>query len=490
MIDNGLMRPVWALILLAATAHAELVGKRPFPDGRDRSAADAGMVLPDGQIPEGPSGVMPPAPVTLRAAAQFVQLQRGQQGRGLPALFWVPPGLSFADPMARLITTEGVGTYDSALAVLVLLEAGEGQAAAEILDIYAGGTNAPGSMSPMTLRAYPALVNNSAFKPFDPEVYYLFNFTNVHGEWLRWKDGWKFWATHTGPNAWMVLAAVRGGRLDLAEALAQAMQRLQDEKTGGAVRYGPKGVWHAEDQTPPFETLNTENNLSAYAAFRLLAQATGKKSYSDSADRILTWLTSVYRADSATFAVGQVWRKGHWQVDDHLATDSGGTWAISALGASAIEERFGDGSAWRMWQTLRRRCGRTADFRPPGPDDTLAGFDFTDQYPDEGLISPEWTAGAIFAVDELLRLPALTVEARRSLERDRRSMAEYLRGHAKAYAYGPGHGGRRQGATGFGWSSPPEAVSALASVYVALALNGAADPLGQWRHPDPHRSGR
>ena len=61
---------------------------------------------------------------------------------------------------------------------------------------------------PMDLRAAPTRNNNGAFTPFDEDVYYYFDFTNVHGDWLRWGERWKFWTVHTGPNAWLANAAL------------------------------------------------------------------------------------------------------------------------------------------------------------------------------------------------------------------------------------------------------------------------------------------
>jgi len=87
-------------------------------------------------------------------------------------------------------------------------------------------------------------------------------------------------------------------------------------------------------------------------------------------------------------------------------------------------------------------------------------WDYTDVFPEnESLISPEWTAGGLFALKASRGLLQGQYRARSAdagsdsrMERDRRSMAEFVRHQPNSYAIGPGHGGRRRGQTGFGWS--------------------------------------
>jgi hypothetical protein len=347
-------------------------------------------------------------------------------------------------------------------------------------------------MSPMELRALPARVNNGAFKPFNEDAYYLFNFTNVHGDWLRWGPQWPFWVAHTGPNAWLVNALIRYAAqrpskpfVDLAETIAQAMLRLQDKDAGGAIRYGPKDMWHAPEASAAYQELNTENNVSAYVALRMLAGYTGKVEYVQAADRILTWLqtSGVYDSQTHALRMGMEWKNRRWEVQPVFATDSGGTWTISALGAETIDRLWGPGAAYQMWRAIRTRTGRTADFKAAGEKWPLAGLDFTDSFAaEEGLISPEWSAGGIFALRELITYYRTQggVDVA-SLERDLQTMTAFIRQNPNSYAIGPGHGGTRKGATGFRWSSPPPEVQAMASVYATLALENKVDPLGWWR---------
>jgi len=472
-----------------------------------------------GQTPEGPAAhQLAPLPLTtLSNAVAFVRSQRGQNGQGLPALFWAPEGTRFPDPLEFLLVQEGVGLYDTALAILVLVDAGQLEEARHILDIYASGHYTETASAPMELRAMPARNNNDAFSPFTDDTYYFFDFTNVYGDWMRWGERWKFWTAHTGPNAWLANAALhyviaeraRGTSesrlkpiIHLAETIGRAMQRLQDKETQGAIRYGPQGMWHAEDTSAPYVEINSENNISAYATFQMLARVTGKSTYSQSANRILHWFSAgevqtapgqkqigLLDRERGTLAMGATWKENQWHLQSEHPTDAGGTWAISSLGAATIDKIWGPKAAYRMWQRLRQQAGRTEQFTLAIGTQSVAGLDFMDGFPlTESLISPEWTGGGIFALRELLAYydkgpghGLLTPVEFAGLMHDAQTMETFVRQNPNPYALGPGHGGHRQGATGFHWSSPPENVHALASVYFTLALTKQTDPLGDWR---------
>lgn len=455
-----------------------------------------------------PQASIPPQPfLSLKAAADFVQAQRAHRGRGLPASFYVPSDVSFGDATRELITRDGVGTYDTALAVIILIEAGRLEEARQILSIYDAGIYWAGTGAPMSLRAYPNPLNAHAFEPLDAQIFYLFDFTTLSGDWTRWRDEWKFWNAHTGPNAWMVnallryvWAAKRQGHdekslrrfITLAQRLGQAMRRLQDVDARGGVRYGPQGQFHDEDHADPFLEINTENNLSAYSAFQMLYQATGDPAYQESAAKILSWLRELYDQTDGTLLMGEVWNGKKWVRQKLHATDSGGTWAISVLGPEKIDALWGEKAAYRMWQGVRARAGRTATFGWVRSGGDLAGLDFCDVFPEsESLISPEWTAGGLFALRTLITFYSsqagqgrLTTAEMEGLKKDQWTMAKFLSLHSNSYAFGPGFGGARQGRTGFGWFSPPLGVQAMASAYAGLYTGGASDPAAWWRsHP-------
>ena len=182
-------------------------------------------------------------------AIAFIHAQQGLHGAGLPALFWAPPACrGCSDPLEDLLVRGASGCYDTSLAILVLIDAGALDEARRLLDIYVDGRYGQNTSAPMDLRAAPSRYNNGAFHPFDEDAYYYFDFTNVHGDWLRWGERWKFWTVHTGPNAWLANAALhyvlalrrRGASAKEQEPyiwhcrkISRAMQRLQDKTALG-----------------------------------------------------------------------------------------------------------------------------------------------------------------------------------------------------------------------------------------------------------------
>lgn len=517
-------------LAFAAAAHADTdssLGKSPDWGG-DAPTTNA---MPHAVLNDAPNepympyvessdGYLPPPPkpfVTLANATAFIQKQRRLQGHGLPATFYVPRGTDAGNSLRQLLITEGVGLYDTALAVITLVDAGDLKSAGEILDIYTTGAYGSDTGVPMELCALPNRDNGGAFSNFDVGTYYFFDFTNVYGDWQRWRNRWVFWNAHTGPNAWMVNAMIRyitaaraAGRsertlepyLNTVKSVGAAFLRLQDPRAQGGVRYGPEAQFVENRTVPPYDQVNTENNLSVYVAFRMIYEQTGDPIYQAAAERVLNWFRNaevwtdkgerrhgLFDPATATLAMGAEYHHGRWVLQNEHPTDSAGTWAISSLGPGKIDDVWGTGSAYTMWRTIRQRAGRTADFKWARATGTLAGLDYTDAFPEsESLISPEWTAGGLFALRQLRQYYGtgagqglLTAEQLHSLETDARTMSAYIRDHSTPYALGPGFDGKRQGQIGFGWVAPPPDVQAMASIYVALYFEGKADPSGWWR---------
>lgn len=250
----------------------------------------------------------------------------------------------------------------------------------------------------MELRTYPNAQNTFSFNPFSKESHYFFNFTRVNG---TWGDEWKFWTVRTGENAWLALAVSRyisqskttdEKYLSLARTLGDAMILLQDHDTQGGIRFGPQEGASSYDVVA-FNTINSENNVSAYAALQSLYKATGDAKYQKAAEKILTWLSDasiiapdgtpqkgLMNPDTHTFYVGVEYREGQWHAQTKFATDSAGTWTISSLGPEKIDQLWGSGTAFKMWQTIRAKVGVTSDFKKSGLTLPIAGVDFTDGY--------------------------------------------------------------------------------------------------------------
>src|SRR6185312_4557837 len=173
-----------------------------------------------------------------------------------------------------------------------------------------------------------------------------------------------------------------------------AMILLQDSGTQGGIRYGPKGQYFeaGPSANDPFNTINSENVVSAHAAFNAIYAVTGNAKYKTAADKLVHWMfdADIYNRETGqmqkgmmnpktrTFYVGANYneREHRWELEPLTATDSGGTWAISSLGPKTIDAHRGKGTAFAMWQAIRSKMGWTSDFHRPGPSDEIAGLDF------------------------------------------------------------------------------------------------------------------
>nr|CAX68912.1 hypothetical protein JG1_0260 [uncultured bacterium] len=260
---------------------------------------------------------------------------------------------------------------------------------------------------------------------------------------------WEDWKPIAGENAWVVLAALHlyrkqyfnesTGRytnnqaieLLLAEEIARAAMRLQSDI--GGIRMAPLGTYyHLADvnltngideiiktldercelvqkgnnaltrtvgqiEYPEFniwyyEEISTENNLSWYAAFRMLFEITGKNEYRLAMDRIEKYLHEAWDSAGESFYQGMHFSKGSWRPNkEHFATDVQ-NWSVLVLGPKTLDDWFGEGTAYRIWQKTRETAGNFDDAR------RLRGLGFTKE---ENRISVEWTAGAILAVRRL-----------------------------------------------------------------------------------------
>jgi len=448
----------------------------------------------------------------LQSAVDFIRSQRATVNNrpGLPATFQVPAQSTFADATQERIVRQGSGLYDNALASLALIQNGNWDEAKSIFDVYLNDR-----YGNMQLNAVPN-VPGASYEPFTSEASYFFNFTRTNGQF---SDDWNFYAVNTGPNAWLSLAlcryveALRATQtprrptqealyLALARKLGNAMILLQDPATQGAVRFSPQRT--VREGPDPYEEVNTENNISAYAALKALYDVTQDDRYRIAYENIERWLTRarLYNPLTRTFQTGMLDRdRGtlwmgarynaaaqRWELQNVTAADSGGTWAISALGPERLDRLFGAGTTLQMWKTIRREMGRTADLdaagrvthvRFAGDQGRLDGFDFSSLFPEnQSLISPEWSAGGVFALKQMVDYlstgagrNSLNPSELSALRSDWESIHTFLSSHSSAYAYGPGLTTARQGETGFGWKSPPENVTAMASVYAALRFD-------------------
>jgi len=276
-------------------------------------------------------------------------------------------------------------------------------------------------------------------------------------EYRAGKVTWSDWKPVTGENAWAFLVGplqaaflhyIRDGHhayvplkdLAVQNALHVLPAFAAMQSAIGGVYYAPSGTSPNQDKTPlnP-HVVSVENNLSLYAGLRLLQQTLRAEAANEKdlgrADRsaIQTALKTlgtlidggeITRGTSTRglldFFRTSAWLDGAFVVgglaDDPAAASAWvptlepkavdvNTWGIAALGTDTLDQWFGFGASYRAWQSVKR-------WGAYGAGSTLWGVGYSDQdgngqRPDgsylQGVLSAEWTAGAINAVRNMIR---------------------------------------------------------------------------------------
>jgi hypothetical protein len=268
---------------------------------------------------------------------------------------------------------------------------------------------------------------------------------------------WSDWKPITGENAWSFLLGPlqaaylhyitqKKGRYVPFEdpSVQNALEILPTfaamQSASGAVYYAPSGTLQsAADSAANPHLVSVENNFSLYAGLKIL-QATLRAELG--ADGTLD--TPATRRIDRALAVSHVmisggdlpdgrttlgmerffrdcaWHDGEF-VQGGLANDpaaSGAwipvlepkavdvnTWGIAALGAAQVDRWFGFGSAHRVWKGLE-------SWGSYGNNQTLWGVGYSDRdgngqdaagHYRQGVLSAEWTAGAITMVRNMIK---------------------------------------------------------------------------------------
>ncbi len=445
---------------------------------------------------------------------------------GLPLSFQVPveskkgvysnmgEQFSVAGIIERVIVEEGLVIYDGAVRQIVLSMLGgkENMADADRLTqvFWQGGV---GDLQ--NVRAGFS-GNGFIYNPKNPKAVssdladqgrrgFLFRIINANGRYNTQDplDGkkefqgfptwptvhWEDWKPIAGENAWVTMAALQlyhkkyfdpqiqryrhdenAVELKLAQELARAAIMLQADN--GGIRMAPMGTYMAgrEDGGGWYDLISTENNLSWYAAFRMLYQITRDDIYKTVMNGLESYFKIAWNPREGYFYQGMAYRDGAWQPETkHFATDVQ-TWGILVLGPESLDTWFGEGAAYQMWQAAKMRSG---SYTKSG---ALNGVGFTTEH---DRVSVEWTAGAIFAARLLARhyetiSPLWAQEALVDASSMRQGIevlrADFPEGQA-AYAYSS-----KRAWIPFGWYSHDPDVLSLASTAWVVLLDADFNP--------------
>jgi len=335
---------------------------------------------------------------------------------------------------------------------------------------------------------------------------------------------WEDWKPIAGENAWVILGALHlyhkkyyrpltrsyahnplAEELRLAEEIARAGLMLQSE-TGG-IRMAPigtyyhllnmdadcpedeiierldenakqfqidplaakgkgreiAGVVYPEYHTWYYDEISTENNLSWYAALRLLSQITDREIYQTALKDIENYFRIVWSPSNNYFHQGMHFTDGVWSPNTRFFATDVQNWAVIVIGPGRIDEWFGEGAAFRLWQATKKISGSTSIYGK------LRGVGFTSE---NDRVSIEWTCGAIFATRALNEYyknshPEWAEEAGRDSEDMRRGIEAYrmdVDEDSVAYSYSS-----RRGWIPFGWfSHDPQVLSLISTCWVIL----------------------
>jgi hypothetical protein len=268
---------------------------------------------------------------------------------------------------------------------------------------------------------------------------------------------WSDWKPVTGENAWaFLLGPLQAAFLHYVRdehrpyvpvhdlGVQSALQVLPAfaamQSSIGSVYYAPAGASPNQGGVSINPHLvSVENNLSLYAGLRVLqrtlrAEAANEKDLSradesaiQTALKIIGTMIDGGEAAHETPTRGllsffrtSAWLDGEF-VQGGLADDPRAasvwvptlepkaidvnTWGIAALGADLLDQWFGFGTSYRAWQSVKR-------WGAYGVGSTLWGVGYSDQdgngvRPEgsyqQGVLSAEWTAGAVNAVRSMIR---------------------------------------------------------------------------------------
>ena len=212
------------------------------------------------------------------------------------------------------------------------------------------------------------------------------------------------------------------------------------QSSSGAIYYAPSGTLGNSNDKPASQYfVSVENNLSVYAGLRILdstlaaeqahetdLDSSSRRRITDARMLIATMVSggTVREARRTngllSFLKNSAWRDGEF-LQAGYADDPGAhkewvavtepkaidvnTWGVAALGPDQIDRWFGFGAAFRVWERLKT-------WGAYGAGHTIWGVGYSDldgngQTADgnfrSGILSAEWTAGAIVMIRSMLR---------------------------------------------------------------------------------------
>ncbi|UCD14843.1 MAG: PilZ domain-containing protein [Candidatus Omnitrophota bacterium] len=191
------------------------------------------------------------------------------------------------------------------------------------------------------------------------------------------------YTVHSGPNAWIGLAALNYTKktgnekyLPVAESVSDMLLSMMDKE--GGVKGGPAVNWYA-----------TEHNLDAFAFFDLFYRTTRDEKYLRATEKLKEW---IYKYAYTTYGPPVKRGKG----DSTIATDTY-AWSITAFGPQVLASLEMDSDT--ILDFAVRNCEVAVKFKRNGDEVDVKGFDFAKHrnIARGGVVSGEWTSQMVLA---------------------------------------------------------------------------------------------
>lgn len=247
--------------------------------------------------------------------------------------------------------------------------------------------------------------------------------------WLDWKPitGENAWAFLIGPIQAAYLEYVRPGKkqsipsdligIQNAINVLYAFKAMQSPI--GGIYYATLGSLGNVGSEPvnPYE-ISVENNASALAGLLMLQQLLALTTPSAEITQAQTVIKSMIYGDNQTKGLLSFFKNYAWDKKAGLFIQGGivgnnswapalepkavdvSTWGVTVLGQPLLDSWFGFGAAYKVWLNTKKWGGFY------GPDGELWGVGYSDRDGNgprsQGIISAEWTAGAINMIRALI----------------------------------------------------------------------------------------
>ncbi len=383
------------------------------------------------QLPEEEASYAPVTPVKLDPAGmknvcEF--LRKNVTEGGMPLSYQVSPAgwekwESAMDPvdsvMERLIVAHSLSIYDAAVWQIAMAIT-DYDAYREVIDNHTRRMMSGQSGDLQDIRAYDPFRYGDRRIRLERKNAYFFriitdsylqkdpktgaesmpdfpNLTELHHEDWKPITGEQAWAAIIGP---LQLAYIQYGgtipvnckEVELALSILPAIEAMRS-KIGG-IYHAP---WETHGKEP--NDISNENNFSMYAALKMLHEVVKEKKPGAAVRirRILRKMEEYFKyysfdTENGVFYQGGFYVNGRFIPTRIYAVDCQ-TWGLAVLGPEWIDQQFGDGTAYRIWQNTKARAG----YFDRG---MIRGVGFTDGH---RILSVEWTGGAILAAKSLAR---------------------------------------------------------------------------------------